>query len=84
MKKIKIKFVEVEWDDASASALWHSPDDLPHVARCLTRGWLMEENKREVILAASVQLQGCDVGEIIAIPRGMVKRIRRLNLSYGR
>ncbi len=80
----KVKYVEVEWDDASSSPLWHSPDELPHVQTCLTRGWLLVDNKREVVLAASIQLQGPDVGEIIAIPRGMVKRLRRLKLEYGR
>ncbi len=79
-----MKFGEVEWDDASSCATWRGVEELPGVQPCVTRGWLVEENKRKVVLAGTIQAEGPDVGEIIAIPRGMVKRIRRLKVSYGR
>ena len=80
----KVKFVQVEWDDAASCATWRGLDDLPHTQPCITRGWLLEENKKELIIAATVQEGGPDFGELIALPRGMVKRIRRLKVSYGR
>ncbi len=80
----RVKFVEVHWDDATSTAVWRGPDELPHVQPCITRGWLLEENKKELIIAATIQVEGPDFGEIIAIPCGMVKRIRRLKVEYGR
>lgn len=80
----KVKFVEVEWDDASSCATWRAPGEFPRVQPCITRGWLVEESKRGIVIAATIQVNGPDVGEIIAIPRGMVKRIRKLKVSYGR
>ena len=84
----KVKFVEVEWDDATSSAKWQDVEDLFGVQACLTRGWLVKETKREIVLAATLQVDGPRMGplvsEVIAIPRGMVKRIRRCKTSYGR
>ncbi len=84
MKVKKVKYVQIEWHDAHSVATWRGPDELPHVEPCISRGWLLVENSKEVVLASTVQPNGPDVGEIIAIPRGMVKRIRRLKISYGR
>lgn len=83
-KPKRVPFVEVHWSDAASCATWRGPDELPHVQPCMTRGWLLEEGKDEVVIAATIQVDSPDVGEIIAIPRGMVKRIRRLKVSYGR
>ncbi len=84
MSAKRVHFVEVHWNDATSCATWREPGDLPHVQACVTRGWLLEDGKEEVVIAATVQVEGPDVGEVIAIPRGMVKRIRRLKISHGR
>ncbi len=81
---MKCKFVEVQWNDAYSVATWRDLDNLPAVALCVTRGWLVDEDKRQVVLAATFIEEGREVGEIIAIPRGMVKRMRKLKVSYGR
>ncbi len=78
------RYVEVQWDDACSCADWRPLDDLPAVYPCVTRGWLVEETKRQVVIAGTVQPSGDEVGEVIAIPRGMVTRIRTLKVSYGR
>lgn len=87
-KTTKVRFVEVEWDDAVSCATWQEMEDLPGVQGCLTRGWLVKETKREIVLAATLQVEGQKmgplVGDILAIPLGMVRRIRRCKISYGR
>lgn len=80
----RLRFVEVEWYDASSSAVWCGPEDLPSITSCITRGWLVDESDQAVVIAGTLQLKGPDVGEVITIPRGMVKRIRRCKISYGR
>lgn len=80
----RVKFVEVHWDDATSTAVWRGPDELPSIQACITRGWLLEEDDKQVVIAATIQVEGPDVGEIIAIPKRWLKRIRRLKVSYGR
>jgi len=79
------KFVEVEWADAISTADWRDDHHLPAVVKCTSRGWLLIDDDEQVTLAGTLQ-EGDDghVGEIVSIPRGMVKRIRRLKVSYGR
>lgn len=78
------RFVEVEWIDAISVATWRAPDEMPRVTQCISRGWLIVDEKEQVTLAATRQPINGDLGEIISIPRGMVKRMRRLKVSYGR
>ncbi len=81
MSKKRLKFVEVEWDDAHSTAEWTERKSLPSVTKCVSRGWLLCDDDVEVTLAATLQVKnGDDVGEIVAIPRGMVKRMRTLKV----
>ena len=81
MKK-KFKYVEVQWDDARSTAEWTDLDALPKVCRVVTRGWLVQETKAQVVIAGTLQLDGDDedVGELVAIPAGTVKKMRRLKV----
>lgn len=80
-----LKFVEVEWADAVSTADWRSPDNLPRVIPCISRGWLVIDDEEQVTLVATMQqMDNGHVGEVVSIPRGMVLRIRKLKVSYGR
>ena len=76
------KFVEIVWDDASAVDSWRTPDDLPALARIVTRGWLVVDDEEKVTTAGSYQEGEDMVGEIITIPRGCVVSLRVLDVQY--
>lgn len=62
------KFVEVIWDDALSTPDWIERDNLPKVPRHITRGWLIKEDEKELVLAATLQMTGGDsIGEVINI-----------------
>lgn len=79
-----LRYVEVEWDDAISACEWCDLAHVPKVVPCVSRGWLIIDTKAQVSVASTMQMvDGGQVGEIISIPRGMVKRIRKLKVSYG-
>ncbi len=81
MGRKRLKFVEVAWSDAVSTANWLSPGELPPVVDCVSRGWLLIDDKQQVTLAATIQVQdGGEVGEIVSIPRGMVQKMRTLKV----
>lgn len=81
MAKKRPKFVEVEWSDAHSTAEWTDRKSLPPVTKCVSRGWLLRDDKEAVTLAATLQIEnGDDVGEIVSIPRGMVQKMRALRM----
>lgn len=74
------KFVEVIWDDAQSTADWVERNNLPKVPRHVTRGWLIHEDEKQLILAATLQLkEGDSLGEVVNILKGMVvsRRVMR-------
>ena len=74
------QFVEVIWDDAQSTADWVDRDNLPKVPRHVTRGWLIKDDDKEIILAATLQMTGGDaLGEVVNILKGMVveRRVMR-------
>ncbi len=82
MARKRLRFVEVMWDDAVSVATWVDPlKELPAVTKCVSRGWLLHDDKTQVTLASTVQVSnGSDVGEVLTIPRGMVQKIRTLKV----
>lgn len=47
-------FVEVVWEDSSASHdTWILEEEMPDTAIIISRGWLVKETKRSVKIAAS-------------------------------
>ena len=82
---MSFQFVEVEWVDAKFSGEWEAPDGLVEPGLCRTRGWLVKETDDYIVLASTVGEEGDeDVIGTCVLPRVMVKRIRRLKVSYGR
>ena len=78
MARKRPRFVTVRWTDARSTAEWLDPrvDSLPEVVGCISRGWLLVDDEKQVTLAATLQIEGGEgVGEILSIPRGMVRAI---------
>lgn len=75
--------VEVHWQDAKSLGGW-SPDaeaEALGLVDCFTVGHLLEKTKTYIKVAATTSFVdgGSDgVGDVIAIPIGMVKKMRKL------
>ncbi len=81
MGRKRPRFVEVEWSDCVSTAEWTERKNLPKLTKCVSRGWLLRDDKEAVTLAATLQVEnGDDVGEIVCIPRGMVQKMRTLKV----
>lgn len=69
------KVVHVEWADAAgATRAWQ--EDV-HTVEVSSVGFLVEKNKREVVIALSRAGDG-DAGGRLVIPRGCIKKINEL------
>lgn len=78
-----LPFIEVHWDDAHCVATWETKSTLPKVAKCVTRGWLVHEDKKGVTLAATYSgSSGPDdedqYGGIETIPAGCITKRKTL------
>lgn len=71
--------VLVEWVDANSDPCWVTPEKVPHIETCFAVGWLIRQDKREIILAANYN-PGSETpyGDCIAIPAGWVQKVRKL------
>jgi len=79
------KYVEVFWDDALSTAEWVERSSLPKVPRHVTRGWLIKEDEKELVIAATLQLTGGDsLGEVVNILQGMVVGVRVMRVNDPR
>ncbi len=75
-----LPLVEVEWSDASSTHGWFEPLEARKEADpvgCLTVGRLIRNDRKVVAVVQTVAEHG-KVSEVWAIPRGWVKRVRRL------
>lgn len=75
--------VEVEWDDSTiphAGWMRHAdvvaPSYRKRQARCLSVGLVLADDKYGIALASSAHAS--DVAGVTIIPRGQVRRVRRL------
>ncbi|WP_045368358.1 hypothetical protein [Methyloceanibacter caenitepidi] len=86
MQQPKRDFVEVRWLDIKGSAEWHAVSELPTPARCVTRGWVIREDKRDLTLAASLiePEPGEDesVGDVTVIPKGCITSRKKLRTVW--
>ena len=76
-----MKICVVEWDDANTTHGWADKQDLEgaNVAPCVSCGILAREDEREVVMVLNL---GIGIySESITIPRGCIKRIRRLKIN---
>jgi len=73
-----MKIVKVTWNDACSRAGWEwrkNKDPLTPLP-CISVGFLLSKTKKYVTLAQNLNKN--QVGEQITIPRGMIKKIKRL------
>ena len=69
--------VTVHWIDITSTAGWRHPDDLPSVAACETRGYIVAQTPDVIYVAGTVQASDDDdddrtVSDVSAIPMGCV------------
>lgn len=74
---MKLKIVEVVWEDACSSDPWTRSTKVMDQLRCVTVGYLLKRDKNAVHLAASVNEAG-QRSSTWRIPAGMVKKVRVL------
>jgi hypothetical protein len=70
----------VEWIDAYSSSEWMSEEDAmkrPKEIDCLTMGFFLAEDDEIVRLSSSIGKEGC-MRDLMIIPKGMIKKIKRL------
>jgi hypothetical protein len=83
MANKKLKLVRVTWEDAYSNASWqftdevsktfdNGPYDVDHV------GWLLRDGKDGLVLASRLGNNGRSVGLLQFIPRGMVRKVKKL------
>ncbi len=70
--------VEVCWFDAASKDPWRDLEDLEEreTVECITRGFLIRETKREILIAVTVTECG-QFHSTMAIPKRMVVSIRK-------
>jgi len=76
-----LPFIEVIWEDAMSTPFWVDRNDLPKAPKHVTRGWLIHEDDKKIILAGTLQLtEGDALGEVALILKGMIvsKRVMRI------
>lgn len=74
------KVVEVSWFDANARGAWGSASDyMQHsIAPVLTVGYLLKQDKKEVIVVQSVGADFDDCNGAIAIPLSWIAKMKVL------
>ena len=76
----KLPLVEIEWADAASDHAWatlkEARDDAGPVP-CLTVGRLVSNGPKFIAVAQTIAKHG-KVSSVWSIPRGWVKRVRRL------
>jgi hypothetical protein len=74
-----LKLVEVDWLDAMSDSRWQGFDDAreAQLVECKTVGRLTKNTKKEIQVAASINMVGA-VGDITTIPQAWVKKVRFL------
>lgn len=73
-----MKLVMIEWKDSCSGSRWTSRDVRQHPDSIVSVGILVKEDAEEVEIIPN--LSHYDMLHQIAIPRGCIKRIRRLHI----
>lgn len=74
-----MKLVMIEWHDACSGLAWESRGNCEHTQLIVSIGIIVREDNDEVELAPNISSP--HKLHQIAIPRGAIKRIRRLNVK---
>ena len=80
--------VRLTWLDArDAETGWKSFEDIQkaHLATCQEVGWMVTNNDEKVVIMRSYSKDKDDItgGGAIAIPKGWLKKIEYLTVSYS-
>ena len=73
-----MKVLYVEWVDASSNSGWEKASDIVGIHRCRSVGFLVKEDKTQVVLAACVSGDECNAN--IAIPKEWIKKRKVIKL----
>lgn len=71
--------VEVEWEDACQSSGWGRPPDPRDALERMvvrSRGFLVHDDRHHVVVAQSVASNG-QLADVLTIPRGCIRRMKR-------
>ena len=72
----------IEWEDSCSETGWHRKDaGIDVAAKCITVGFLTCEDNDKVVISLSSCLTTGNIGDTMTIPRGCIKRIRKLKVS---
>jgi hypothetical protein len=76
----KANLVAVIWNDAESNSSWCSIEEIDKVVapECITVGFLVKKTKKVVVVLSTIDKHVN--GSYTLIPRGCVKRIRKLRL----
>lgn len=75
------EILEIEWFDAATRSGWHRGEYWEEVAKadlCKSTGYFFKETKREINIALSKDPNLVDFSDMHSIPKGTIKRVRRL------
>jgi len=74
-----MKLVRVVWYDVYSDSLWYCKEDImsSESIRCVSVGFLIEENEREVKLCHTVSDVDLVMGKLI-IPKGMIRKMEEI------
>ena len=76
-----LRYVEVRWLDAVCTNSWVAINgkDNSDVSECISRGWIMREDEKQIILCGTVGMDDNKLvdgaNNTIAIPLGMVQSV---------
>lgn len=76
----KLPMVVVEWEDIAAHSSWYLESEVKEECKPLlsrTIGWRMASD-RKVMRVASTRCESGKCSDVVAIPRGCIKSIRRV------
>lgn len=76
----------VVWEDIHHDSAWTDAEGVRkfHTKTCYTPGWIRETTKTELKIATSLILAGTrkdDSSDVMAIPRGCVRKIKLLRTN---
>lgn len=75
----------IEWNDAVTDSGWANSTEEHTLHRCKSVGWLIKENRKEIVLAGDIsdpqdEVDGIDVNRRIAIPKAWIVLRRKLKI----
>ena len=71
----------MEWDDAYSQGGWRDPGDKLAISKCITVGVLESDDEDGVVNAQNASHTSGNVSDLLAIPKGCIKRIRELKIK---